>query len=43
MHVFCVGVDVRMLLFFLYQFQCVCPHLQLKDDTLSVLSVLTEV
>lgn len=40
MHVFCVGVDVRMLLFFLYQFRCVCPHLQLKrQHFVSVVSI----
>lgn len=27
---FVLGVNVRTMLFFLYQFQCICPHLQLK-------------
>lgn len=42
MHVFYVGVDVRMLLFFLNSsaFVLICSS---KDYTLSVLSVLTEV
>lgn len=40
MHVFCVGVEVCMLICFLYQFQCDGPYLQLKwQHFVSVVSI----